>query len=68
MVDLLFENPVWTVGEMQGNLGVSFESARENVSRLIAAGMLREVSGRLRNRVYVAEEILRVMSLGRTTD
>jgi hypothetical protein len=41
-------------------LGVSFASAQNNVMRLVKLGILREVTGRKRDRIFIAPEILQL--------
>jgi Fic family protein len=58
-VDLLFARPVLSVSQVSEALGVSFVSAQRYVNRLEQAGVLREVTGHARNRVYMADQVLR---------
>ena len=60
-IDLLFERPVVTVQHLETELKVSFATAGKYVSRLQAQGILREITGQARNRVFLAEAILRVI-------
>ena len=46
---------------MEQHLGVSFRTAQLHVNKLVKAGILREVTGRARDRVYVANEIIRTI-------
>jgi Fic family protein len=61
VVDLLFANPLITVSTVQSALKVQFPVAQRYVNQLVTARVLREITGRARNRVYRAEEILRVI-------
>jgi Fic family protein len=61
VVDLLFANPLITVSTVQSALKVQFPVAQRYVDQLVMAKVLREITGRARNRVYRAEEILRVI-------
>lgn len=58
LVDELFMRPAVTIGGAQAALNVTWRAAQQNVERLVAAGVLEEVTGRARNRVYVAREIV----------
>jgi len=60
-VNHLFANPVTGIGELAGALGVSFEAARRLVKRLEDESVLQEITGRRRNRVYAASEIIEVL-------
>lgn len=57
-VDLLFDRPILTVGQVVENLGVTIPTAQGYVDRLEEAGVLREITGQARNRVYRADEVL----------
>lgn len=62
LVDELFKQPAMSVRTAQEVLGVSFASAQNNVMRLINLGILKEVTGRKRDRVFIAREILQLTS------
>lgn len=49
------------IRELAEFLGVSFEAARRLVKRLEDEGVLEEITGRRRNRVYAAREIIEVL-------
>ncbi len=52
ILELLYSQPLLTVPRAKGHLGVSYASANQLVSRLETLGILEEISGRKRNRVY----------------
>lgn len=58
LVDRLFEQPAITISGAREALEVSSRAAALNVEKLVKAGILREVTGRARNRIFVADEIL----------
>ena len=58
VVDLLFARPILTIRQVEAELAVNFPTARRYVDRLEADGILREITGGARNRVYRADEIL----------
>jgi len=58
LVDHLFEQPAIRISTAKELLGVTFRAASQNVQKLVDAGILREVTGRDRNRVFMAPEIL----------
>jgi Fic family protein len=60
-VNHLYANPVSSIRELAEVLGVSFEAARRLVGSLEERGVLEEITGRRRNRVYAAREILDVL-------
>jgi Fic family protein len=57
-VDLLFARPVMTMPQISEALGVNYATATRYINRLEDAAILREISGRARNRVYRADEVL----------
>jgi Fic family protein len=61
LVDDLFTHPATTVARTAKLLGVTPRAAQNNIDRLLDLGVLREVTGNRRNRLFVAEEILRTI-------
>jgi Fic family protein len=55
---LLFERPIVTVRQVEGALGVPYRSASRYVEKLVQLGILKEITGQARNRIFRAEEIL----------
>ena len=60
-VDLLFAQPLITVREAESALEVNFSTAQRYVDQLEEAGILREITGQARNRVYRAEQIIQAI-------
>jgi Fic family protein len=58
LVDSLFDRPAIMVASAQRLLRVTPRSAQLNIEKLMAHGILTEVTGQQRNRVYVAREII----------
>lgn len=61
LIDDLFAHPVTTIKTTGASLGVTPRAARQNIDRLIAHGILKEVSGRQRNQIFIAEEIISIL-------
>jgi Fic family protein len=61
ITDELFLNPYVSVTRLAKRLGVSFPTVQAAIDRLVEDGILREVTGRQRNRIYCAEELLRTI-------
>jgi Fic family protein len=61
VVDLLFAQPVITTRQVETALETNFLGAQRLIDQLIQAGLLREVTGGRRNRVYRADEILKIL-------
>ena len=61
LVELLFVNPYIRSGDVMRACGVSMPTAAKLISRMEDAGILREVTGRKKNRLYVADGILDIL-------
>jgi len=62
LVDLLIERPVITTVFAGKYLNVTYAAAQRNIAMLIKEGILKELTGRKRNRVYIAEQVLQIIS------
>src|SRR3984893_1450490 len=60
LLDQLFMQPAMSVSLARQLLRVSFLSAQNNVMRLVKLGILKEMTGRKRNRIFIAPEILQL--------
>jgi Fic family protein len=58
LVDRLFQVPSITIAQARDLLSVTHASASSNLQKLVALGIVVEVTGRTRDRMYVAREIL----------
>lgn len=58
LVDALFDLPVITIAGAARQMSVTHRAASQSVRKLVRLGILKEVSGRLRNRIYAAPEIV----------
>jgi Fic family protein len=58
VADILMVQPVINSPTVQKRLGVPAMSANRAIERLVKDGVLREVTGRYRDRVYEAKEVL----------
>lgn len=61
VVDLIFAQPVITTRQVETALGINFAGAQRLVDQLIQAGLLREITGGRRNRIYRVDEILAIL-------
>jgi Fic family protein len=61
LVDSLFETPALTIARAVELLGVTHRAARLNIEKLVDAGILTEVGGRTRNRLFLASDVLRAV-------
>jgi len=60
-VDLLFAQPVLTARQVEAALEINFPGAQRLIDQFVQAGLLREITGGRRNRVYRADEILTII-------
>jgi Fic family protein len=58
LVDALFRVPATSIGRAAELLKVTPAAASYNIKKLVEAGVLREVTGRTRNRLYLADEVI----------
>jgi Fic family protein len=61
VVDFLFAQPVFTVKRVGDTLGVDFSVAQRYVSHLEEEGLVEEITGQARNRIYRASELLKAI-------
>lgn len=62
LVDALFNWPVVTAASAKRLIGLTHQGAQNNIDRLVAKGILVEVTGKDRGRMYVARPIIQLMS------
>ncbi len=65
LVELLFAHPAVTASRVREMLDVTPRTAQQHIDRLREAGILTEVTGQKRNRIYIAPGILRVVQVPR---
>jgi Fic family protein len=61
LVDELFESPAISINRAREVMEVTHRAAALNVDKLVEAGVLVEATGRTRNKLYLATEILRAV-------
>lgn len=61
LVDDLFAYPALSNPGVSKRLNITPRSAQQNINKLIDAGILREATGRRRNRVYIAADIIDII-------
>jgi Fic family protein len=61
LVDGLFHHPAITVPGAARQLKVTQRAASQNIGKLVRAGILTEATGRARNRIFVANGIMRAI-------
>jgi len=60
-LDVLFERPILNIRQLEAALYVPYRTAQRYVERLEEMGILREVTGQARNRLYWADEVLQAL-------
>jgi Fic family protein len=58
VIDYLFDRPVLSVNSLAKELGVGYATANRYIAKLEDAGVIRELTGQARNRVYRADDVL----------
>jgi Fic family protein len=66
IVEHLFVTPFITIGAVSKRSGITHRAATLNVQKLVDAGILEEVTGRRRNKVFLARRIVEVTEEQRT--
>jgi Fic family protein len=61
VVDFLFSRPILSVRQASDGLGIPFKTARDYLAKLEQAGVLHEITGYSRNRIFQADEILKAV-------
>ena len=61
--DELIANPVLTVNRIASNYKVTYPPASSAVAKLVKLGVLREVTGKKYNRIYVCFDLLRILEI-----
>ncbi|MCE5276751.1 MAG: Fic family protein [Planctomycetaceae bacterium] len=61
LVDLLVENPYWTISKAAQRLGVAFTTARRAVEKLVPLGILQQTTDTRRDRVFCATAIMNIL-------
>jgi Fic family protein len=61
VLDLIFQRPILNVRQAEAALSIPYMTAERCIEQLVNAGILREVTGKARNRIYRADEVLEVI-------
>ncbi|MBI4630270.1 MAG: Fic family protein [Chloroflexi bacterium] len=62
--NILRERPLITLNEAHRHAGVSFPTATKGMNALVEAGIVRELTGQQRNRVFVYDRYLSILNEG----
>ncbi|MCK4500035.1 hypothetical protein KAU11_06020, partial [Candidatus Babeliales bacterium] len=61
IVPLCAVNPFLTARNVEKHCGVAFTTAQRALKKLESLGIIKQVEGKVRNRVYCAIEILKIL-------
>ena len=61
LADRLFQFPHITSSLAHTSVGIGFTGAQGIIDKLVVAGILREITGKARNRIYAAHEIVQII-------
>ena len=61
LVELLGENPFWTIGKAAQRLDVAYTTAQRAIARLESLGILEQFGQARRGRVYCARQIMAIL-------
>lgn len=62
LIDEIFLNPVISISGLSKKWNTSFMAVKRGVLRLIDIGILREVTGRKRNRLFIAPKLMELLT------
>lgn len=65
LIDEIFLNPVISISGLSKRWGIPFMSIKRGVLRLVEVGILEEVKGRKRNKLFIARKLMELLT---TTD
>ena len=65
VLDQLFINPITSITSLRDIFNVNYRLAQRTVDHLVAAGILSVVTDQRRNRLWIADDILRLVAGGR---
>lgn len=61
LIDKLATNPYITIKQTTETIDASYTTIARAIEKLVSLGIVREISGSKRNRVYCAEQILKIL-------
>ena len=66
LLDHLFANPIISISELSRTWDMPFPTVKRGVDYLVEKGILSEITGRRRNRLFVADKVFNVIMTERT--
>lgn len=62
VLDSLYQTPIVSVNQVSDTIGATYQAANGVVARLVDTGILREVTGRTRNRRFIYHDYVKLFS------
>jgi len=62
LIDEIFLNPVISISELSKKWNLQFNTVKRGVQRLAKIGILQEVDGRKRNKLFIAPELMNLLT------
>lgn len=66
LVEEMFITPVFSITALSKKWDIPFNSVKTGISRLVAIGILREATGKRRNKLYIAHELMKLLTASDT--
>lgn len=64
LIDEIFINPVISISGVSKKWKMSFNSVKTGVLRLVSIGILRELPGKKRNKLFIAPKLMKLLTAG----
>lgn len=61
IIDFMFSMPIFSVGKLAKELDITVRTAQLNIDKLRTAGILKEITGKQRNRLFQVTDILTIV-------
>lgn len=61
LVDFIFERPVFSAQQAEEQLDYTYRAILNAIERLVDDGLIHEVTGQRRNRVYIADKVMEIV-------
>lgn len=62
LVEEMFISPVFSITALSKKWNIPFNSVKTGVSRLVTIGILREATGKRRNKLFIAHELMEILT------
>jgi hypothetical protein len=62
LIDEMFLNPIVSISTMSDELNLPYASVKAGVMALVDAGILHEMTGRKRNKLFIASKLMDLLT------